>query len=85
MSTDAGRWRSPSYKLGSQRCGGRAGSRLKPDVTVMIGGVRPARLGVDVVNLDDMREFISICLGYDQHMHVTIVGGRNSVLARRRE
>ena len=42
-------------------------------------------MGVDVVNLDDMREFISTCLEYDQRMHVTIEGGRNSVLARRRE
>ena len=40
---------------------------------------------MDAVNLEDMREFISTCLEYDQHTHVAIEGGRDSVLARRRE
>ena len=43
---------------GSQRGGGRAGGRLKPDLKVTIGGDRPPRLGGDVVTVDDMREFL---------------------------
>ena len=44
----------------SQRCGGRAGGRPKPDVKVTIGGDRPPRLGRDVVAFEDMCEFLVI-------------------------
>ena len=44
----------------SQRIGGRAGGRLKPDVKVTIGGARPPinRLGGDVVTFEDMGGFL---------------------------
>ena len=50
---------------GSQRGGGRAGGRLKPDVKVTIGGDRPPRLGGDVT-FEDMREFLVAYLEYKQ-------------------
>ena len=50
----------------SQRGGGRAGGRLKPDVKVTIGGDRPPRLGGDVVTFEDMREFPVAYLEYEQ-------------------
>ena len=49
---------------GSQRGGGRACGRLKPDVKVTIGGDRPPRLGGDVVTFGDMREFLVAYLEY---------------------
>ena len=49
---------------GSQRCGGRAGGRLKPDVKVTIAGDRPPRLGGNVVTLEDMREIFVAYLEY---------------------
>ena len=55
---------------GSQRGGGRAGGRLKPDVKVTIGGDIPPRLGEDVVTFKDMREFLVDYLEYEQQMHV---------------
>ena len=55
---------------GSQRGGGRAGGRLKPDVKVTIGGDRPPRLGGDVVTFEDMHEFLVAYLEYEQQMHV---------------
>ena len=53
----------------SQRGGGRAGGRLKPDVKVTIGGDRPPRLGGDVT-FEDMREFLVSYLEYEQQIHV---------------
>ena len=50
---------------GSQRGGGRAGGRLKPDVKVAIAEDRPPRLGEDVVTFEDMREFLVAYLEYD--------------------
>ena len=50
---------------GSQRGGGRAGGRLKPDVKVTIAGDRPPRSGGDVVTFEDMREFLVAYLEYD--------------------
>ena len=70
---------------GSQRGGGRAGGRLKPDVKVTIGGDRPPRLGGDVVTFEDMREFLVAYLEYEQQMHVANEDGGDRVLARRRE
>ena len=70
---------------GSQRGGGRAGGRLKPDVKVTIGGDRPPRLGGDVVTFEDMREFLVAYLEYEQQMNVANQDGGNRVLARRRE
>ena len=55
---------------GSQRGGGLAGGRLKPDVKVTIGGDRPPRLGGDVVTFEDMHEFLVAYLEYEQQMHV---------------
>ena len=43
---------------GSQRGGGRAGGRLKPDVKVTIGGDRPPRLGGNIATFEDIREFL---------------------------
>ena len=48
---------------GSQRCGGRAGGRLKPDVKATIGGDRPPWLDGDVATLEHMREFLVALLG----------------------
>ena len=50
---------------GSQRGGGRAGGRLKPDVKVTIGRDRPSRLGKDVITFEGMREFLAAYLEYD--------------------
>ena len=89
-STAAGRGRVQGaggvhpVSLGSQRGGGRAGGRLKPDVKVTIAGDRPPRLGGDVVTFDDMREFLVAYLEYEQQMHVANEDG-DRVLARRRE
>ena len=57
-------------RWGSQRGGGRAGGRLKPDVKVTIGGDRPPRLCGDVVTFEDMREFLVGYLEYEQQIHV---------------
>ena len=54
----------------SQRGGGRASGRLKPDVKVTIAGDRPPRLGGDVVTFEDMSEFLVAYLEYEQQMHV---------------
>ena len=54
---------------GSQRGGGRAGGRLKPDYKVTIGGGRRPRLGGDVVTFEDMREFLVAYLEYEQQLH----------------
>ena len=70
MGASAARWRSTSCNWGSQRGGGRAGGRLKPDVKVTIGGDRPPRLGGDVVTFEDMHEFLVAYLEYEQQMHV---------------
>ena len=70
---------------GSQRGGGRAGSRLKPDVKVTIAGDRPPRLGGDAVTFEDMREFLVAYLEYEQQMHIANEDGGDRVLARRRE
>ena len=70
---------------GSQRGGGRAGGRLKPDVKVAIAEDRPPRSGEDVVTFEDMREFLVAYLEYDQQMHVANEDGGDGVLARRRE
>ena len=70
---------------GSHRGGGRAGSRLSPDVKVTIAGDRPPRLGGDVATLEDMRLFIVTYLVYEQQMHVANEDGRDMVFARRRE
>ena len=64
---------------GSQRGGGRAGGRLKPDVKVTIAGDRPSRLGGDVVAFEDMREFLVACLEYEQQMHVANEDGGDRV------
>ena len=40
---------------GSERGGGRAGGRLKPEVKVTIAGDRPPRLGGDDGTFEDMR------------------------------
>ena len=69
---------------GSQRVGGRAGGRVKPDVKMTIAGDKPPRLGGDAVT-DDMREFLVAYLEYQQQMHVANEDGGNRVLARRRE
>ena len=69
---------------GSQRGGGRAGGRLKPDVKVTIGRDRPPRLGGDVGTLEDSGEFLVAYLEYEQQMHVASEDGGNRVLARRR-
>ena len=88
-STAAGRARAQGVdgvhpaSWGSQRGGGRAGGRLKPDIKVTIGGDRSPRLGD--VTLEDMREFIAACLEYEQQMHVANEDGGDTVLARRRE
>ena len=50
----------------TQRGGGRAGGRLKPDVKMTIGGDRPPRLGGDVFTFEGMREFLAACLEYEQ-------------------
>ena len=61
-STKAGRARAQGAggvhpaSSGSQRGGGRAGGRLKPNVKVTIGGDRPPRLGGDVVTFEHVRE-----------------------------
>ena len=70
---------------GSQRVGGRAGCRLKPDVKVTIGGDRPPRLSGDVVTFEDMREFLVAYMEYEQQMHVANEDGGDRVLARRGE
>ena len=69
----------------SQRGGGRAGGRLKPDVKVIIGGGRPPRLGADVVTFEDMREFLVAYLEHEQQVHVANEDGGDRVLARRRK
>ena len=69
---------------GSQRGGGRAGGRLKPDVKVTIAGDRPPRLGGDVT-FEAMREFLVASLEYEQQMHVANEDGGDRVLARRGE
>ena len=68
---------------GSQRGGGRAGGRLKPDVKVTIAGDRPPWLGD--VTFEDMREVLVACSVYEQQMHVANEDGGDRVLARRRE
>ena len=45
------------------RGGGRAGSRLKPEIKVTIGGDRPPNLGDGVVTFGDMREFLVAIFG----------------------
>ena len=72
-------------RWGSQRGGGRAGGRLKPDVKATIGGDRPPRLGGGVVTFEDMREFLVAYLEYEHQMHVANEDGGDRVLARRRE
>ena len=69
----------------SQRGGGRACGRLKPDVKVTIAGDRSPTLGGDVVTFEDMREFFVAYLEYEQQMHVANEDGGDRVLARRRE
>ena len=69
----------------SQRGGGRACGRLKPDVKVTIGGDRPPRLGGDVVSFEDMREFLVAYLKYEQQMHVANEDGGDRVITRRPE
>ena len=82
MQGDGGVHRS---SWGSQRDGGRAGGRLKPDVKVTIGGDRPPRLGGDVVTFEDMREILVAYLGYEQQIHLANEDGVDRVLVRRRE
>ena len=72
-------------RLGSQRGGGRAGGRLKPDVKVTVGVDRPPRLGGDVVTVEVMREFLVAYLEYEQQMHVANEDGGDRALARSRE
>ena len=75
-STAAGRGRALGAgevhpaSWGSQKCGGRAGGRPKPDVKVTVGGDRPPRLGGDVVAFEDMREILVILMRYEQQMQV---------------
>ena len=45
---------------GSQRCRGRAGGWLKPDVKATVGGDRPPRLGGDAVSFEDMCVFLVV-------------------------
>ena len=68
---------------GSQRGGGLAGGRLKPDVKVTIGGDRPPRLGGDVVTFEDMCEFLVAYWEHEHPMHVTNEDGGDRVLAKR--
>ena len=68
---------------GSQRGGGRAVGRLKPDVKVTIAGDRLPRLGGNVM-FGDMREFLVAFLEYEQQMHVGNEDRGDRVLARRR-
>ena len=70
---------------GSQRGGGRACGRLKPDVKVTVGGDRPPRLGGDVVTFEDMSGFLVAYLKYEQQMIVINEDGGDRVLARRPE
>ena len=70
---------------GSERGGGRAGGRLKPDVKVTVAGDRPPRLGGDVVTFEAMRDFLDDYLEYEQQMHVANEDGGDRVLTRRRE
>ena len=70
---------------GSQRGGGRAGGRLKPDVKVPIGGNRPPRLGGDGVTFEDMHESLVAFLKYEQQIRVANEDGGDRVLVRRRE
>ena len=49
---------------GSQRGGGPAGRRLKPDVKVTVGEDRPPRLGGDVLTFEYTREFLVAFLHY---------------------
>ena len=78
----AGRVHPASW--GSQRGGGRAGGRLKPEAKVTIAGDRPPRL-VGGVAFEDMREFLVAYLEYEQQMHVDNEDGGDRVLARRRQ
>ena len=68
---------------GSQRGGGRAGGRLKPDVKVIIAGDKPPRLGGDVVTFEDMCEFLVAYWEHEHPMHVTNEDGGDRVLAKR--
>ena len=72
-------------RWGSQRGGGRAGGRLKPDVKVTIAEDRPLRLGGDVVTFDDMHKILVAYLEYEQQMHIANEDGGDKVFARRRE
>ena len=76
----AGRVHPASW--GSQRGGGRAGGRLKPDVKVTIGGDRPPRLCGDVVTFEDMREFLVAFLEYEQQIRVANEDGGDRVLEK---
>ena len=70
---------------GSERGGGRAGGRLKPDVKVTIAGGKPPRLGEDAVTFEEIRDFLVAYLEYEQQMHVANEDGGDRVLARRRD
>ena len=69
-------------RWGSQRGGGRAGGRLKPDVKVTIAEDRPLRLGGDVVTFDDMHKILVAYLEYEQQMHIANEDGGDRVLVR---
>ena len=73
-------------RWGSQRGGGRASGRLKPDVKVTFVGDRPPRFGGDVVTFEDMSVIVAAYLENDQQiMHVANEDRRDRVLGRRGE
>ena len=57
-SASAGRWRSPSCKLGKPERWRPGRWPAEADVKLTIGGDRPPRLGGYVVTFEDMREFL---------------------------
>ena len=79
----AGRFYPASW--GSQRFGGRAGSRPKLDIEMTIGGDRPPKLCRNIVTFVDMREFLFAYLEYEQQMPVANEDGGDRVLTWRLE
>ena len=82
-SASAGRWRSPSCKLGKQERWRPSRWRLKPNVKLTIRGYRPPRFGGDIDTFED--KFLVPYREYDQQIRVENEDGGDRVLARRQE